>query len=352
MASIRDSFPALVRGERKGLAPALLRRALWGLQWPYALGTVIRNRRYDRGWATIHRVPCPIVSVGNLSLGGTGKTPCVEAIARWYRDQGLTVAILSRGYGSESGRNDEAMLLEENLPDVPHLQGADRATLALTAVEELESELLILDDGFQHRRLHRDLDIVLIDATRPLDRESIFPRGMLREPLSNLARADVLVLTRCDQADPASVDRQEAWLRERFPRSTQARAIHAPQDLISTDDRTESIESLQGRSVVAFCGLGNPEAFQTTLTSLGAKVQQLRTFPDHHPYARADVESLQSWVQSFPADVWVITSQKDFVKLRIAELSGRPLWALRIGMEFIQGAEALHERLAAVVTPG
>src|SRR5207244_12530469 len=128
--------------------------------------------------------------------GGTGKTPCAEFVARFFRQLDLRVALLSRGYGSQAGRNDEALVLEENLPDVPHLQGPDRAALAQVAVEELDSEILVLDDGFQHRRLHRDLDIVLIDATCPWGYGHLLPRGLLREPISSLKRAHVAMLTR------------------------------------------------------------------------------------------------------------------------------------------------------------
>ena len=126
--------------------------------WPYQFGVRCRNASFDRGWKAIHRAPVPIVSIGNLTLGGTGKTPCVEYVSSYYREHGIRVAILSRGYGAQGVRNDEAMILEENLPDVPHLQDPDRVSAAHRAVEELESELLVLDDGFQHRHLHRDLD--------------------------------------------------------------------------------------------------------------------------------------------------------------------------------------------------
>src|SRR5437870_5928929 len=143
---------------------------------------------YERGWNERRRAPVPVVSVGNLTVGGTGKTPCVEHVARFYRSRGLRVAVLSRGYGAAAGRNDEAMVLEENLPDVPHLQGPDRAALAFTAVEELESEVLVLDDGFQHRRLARDLDLVLVDATDPWGQGYLFPRGLLRESPASLRR--------------------------------------------------------------------------------------------------------------------------------------------------------------------
>src|SRR5438876_1130985 len=184
---------------------------------PYRLAVWWRNRQFDRGGRAIHRAAVPVVSIGNLSLGGTGKTPCVEYVARFYRELGLKVAILSRGYGANAGPNDEALVLEENLPDVPHLQGADRLSLARTAVEELESELLILDDGFQHRRLQRDLDLVLVDATNPWGHGYLFPRGLLRETPRSLQRAGVVLLTRCDQVD----ERKRVQIQETI-------ASHAP----------------------------------------------------------------------------------------------------------------------------
>src|SRR5262249_34034553 len=158
-------YRALIDGQRRGAWPALQRTGLRLASLPYGWGVCLRNWRYDRGWTRTRRAAVPVVSVGNLTAGGTGKTPCVEDVAAWFRQRDVRVAILSRGYASQGGLNDEALVLEENLPDVPHLQGADRAALADAAVEELESEVLLLDDGFQHRRLARDLDLVLLDAT-------------------------------------------------------------------------------------------------------------------------------------------------------------------------------------------
>ena len=142
---------------------------------------------------------CLVISVGNLTLGGTGKTPMVEWLARWFRSHDVRVAIVSRGYGAvDGGQNDEARELEEKLPDVPHLQDPNRAAAARVAIDELATQLIVLDDGFQHRRLGRDLDIILIDAVEPFGYDRVFPRGMLREPLSGLRRADVIGLTRAD----------------------------------------------------------------------------------------------------------------------------------------------------------
>lgn len=343
-----DRFHALVRGETRGPLAWAARAALWWARLPYGVGVWVRNRLFDAGVRTAVRVPVPVVSVGNLTLGGTGKTPCVEAIADFYRDRGLQVTILSRGYGADAGRNDEAMVLEENLPDVPHLQGANRVELAMTAIHELEPDVLILDDGFQHRRLARDLDIVLIDATRDLRHEYLFPRGLLREPLGSLKRAGVIVLTRTDQVHADTVADQVAWLRTQAPHTPIVTAIHAPIDLLDTTG-TASIAELLGKTVGAFCGLGNPDAFYLSLTDLGATVADFRKYPDHHAYTREDVANLTAWANTLPREAWILTTQKDMVKLRLAELAGRPVWPLRIGMQFREGEEALHAKLAAVV---
>jgi tetraacyldisaccharide 4'-kinase len=291
----------------------------------------------------------PVVSVGNLTLGGTGKTPCVESVVRFYRNRGRCVAILSRGYGTEKGANDEAVLLEENLPDVPHLQGHDRVLLAATAVKELQSEVLVLDDGFQHRRLARDLDVVVVDATRPLVDEFLFPRGLLREPVSELRRAGAIVLTRCDQAGAESVDRQRAWLARKVPDVPVATSLHAPVELIGVGGSTMPVEELHGRPVGAFCGIGHPDAFRRTLADHGAKVLSFRTFPDHYPYGRVDVDELARWAGTLTTDSLVVTTQKDFVKLRIGELGGRPLWALRVGLRFLDGEDRFQASLEAVL---
>ncbi len=283
----------------------------------------------------------PVVSVGNLTLGGTGKTPCVEWVARHFRERGVQVAILSRGYGSDAGRNDEALVLEENLPDVPHLQDPDRVAAAGRAVEELESELLMLDDGFQHRRLHRDLDVVLIDATRPPARDHLFPRGTLREPTAGLRRAGAVVLTRCDQVGPDDVAALRAWLAARWPDVPVATSEHRPLELVCGADERHPASDLAGRTVGAFCGIGNPDAFRRTLAAVGATVADFRTFPDHHAYTRDDVADLARWAAALPAGAETATTQKDWVKLRVPDLAGRRLRAVRIGLAFRDGEPAL-----------
>ena len=349
MPRFASTFLAAIRDRRPGVGNRLVRAACWWARWPYAVGILIRNRRFDRRASLAVRVPIPVISIGNLTLGGTGKTPAVEFFARYLRSLDRRVAILSRGYGSDSGPNDEALLLEENLPDVPHLQDRDRVALAGTALEELESEVLVLDDGFQHRRLHRDFDIVLIDATRDIFGEYLFPRGLLREPVSSLRRAHAAILTRCDQASPESVRLQLAELGRRFPQLLLATARHVAIELIREDLEPLETDSLQNRPVIAFCGIGNPMAFRRTLDDLGATVLDFKTFDDHHAYTRDDVESLRAWAATFPEGTAAVTTQKDWVKLRTPDFAGRPLLAVRVGLAFDSGLPELLARLEAIL---
>jgi tetraacyldisaccharide 4'-kinase len=344
-----DYYRGVVRGELHGLWPGLLRGALRAASVPYGWAVRFRNALYDRAWKRIEHAAVPVVSIGNLTLGGTGKTPCVEYVAKFYRQMDVRVAILSRGYGANHGVNDEALVLEESLPDVPHLQAPDRAALAAIAVEELESELLILDDGFQHRRLARDLDIVLVDATDPWGQGCLFPRGLLREGRRSLRRAGVVVLTRCDQVDEPMRGR----LREEVARWTStaviAQAVHQPTELVNSERRTASLSVLREPPVAAFCGIGNPEAFRRSLLDLGARMTEFRTFRDHYSYRRADVTALQDWLRKQPAESMAVTTEKDLVKLRVSQLGGRPIWALRVRLDIVAGQAALEQKLRSVL---
>jgi tetraacyldisaccharide 4'-kinase len=344
-----DYYRALVSGQRQGLWPSLQRVGLRLASVPYAGAVRLRNWLYDREWKRSYCAAVPVVSIGNLTLGGTGKTPCVEYVARFYRQQERRVAIISRGYGGNGGRNDEALVLEENLPDVPHLQGADRVALAGIAVEELESEVLVLDDGFQHRRLQRNLDVMLIDATNPWGHGYLFPRGLLREPPSGLRRAGMAVLTRCDQVEDRARVRLLEEVARWAPQLPVAETTHRPAELTNSERGRASLRQLTERPVSAFCGIGNPEAFRRTLVNLRADVCAWRTFPDHHAYTRADVDDLRAWAGQQAKDCVVVTTQKDLVKLCLAQLAGRPLWALRIALHVETGQGALDRKLMDVL---
>jgi tetraacyldisaccharide 4'-kinase len=345
---VHEAFHELIRGQRRGAWPACQRLGLGLLSLPYSLCVRLRNAAFDRGWRRVERAAVPVISVGNLTAGGTGKTPCVELVARFYRDLDRRVAILSRGYGAAGGMNDEALVLEQNLPDVPHLQGADRAALARVAVEELESEVLILDDGFQHRRLGRDLDLVLIDATNPWGHGHLLPRGLLREPVTGLRRAHLVLLTRCDLVPADTLEAIRQRVRGIAPQLPLVESIHEPAAWQNASGSEQPTAALQGRPIAAFCGLGNPDGFRRTLDRLGLDMVAWRTFPDHHAYTREDVDELRRWARAQPAEAALVTTQKDLVKIKLDRLGERALWALRIRLAVTANEGALHEKLRAV----
>jgi tetraacyldisaccharide 4'-kinase len=345
------AYLRLIRGQARGPV-AMSARGLLGLAASgYRLGVAVRNRAFDQGWKAIHRVPVPVVAVGNLTLGGTGKTPMVEWVARWYRTRGVRVTILSRGYGQAEGINDEGRVLEENLPDVPHLQDPDRVLSAWIAVDELETELIVLDDGFQHRRLGRDLNLVLLDALDPFGLGRLFPRGLLREPIPSLRRAGVVVLSRADLVDESTRCAIRAEAERRAGPLSWAEARHGPRDLINAEGHASPLDRLPDLPIAAFCGIGNPDGFRRTLEQMGVAPVGFRTFPDHHAYSGRDVAELAGWVGNLKAGL-ALTTQKDLVKLRTTTLGAVPLCALRIGLDVLSGVSVLDEALMRLLPPG
>jgi len=343
-------FRAVVSGERRGLRAGFLRLALRLVETPYTWAVRYRNYGYDHGQTQVSRAAVPVISVGNLTLGGTGKTPLVAWIARWLRARDIRVTLISRGYGATAGaRNDEALELEQKLPDVPHLQNPDRVAAAATAVEEFECQMILLDDGFQHRRLARDLDIVLIDAVEPFGYGHVFPRGMLREPVSSLRRAQVVALSRADMVSETRRQELRAEVTRYHPDATWVEMRHAPECLRAADGRTAPLATLTGQRVAAFCGIGNPAGFSHTLCQCGYG-DVLREFPDHHAYTREDVASLGEWAREQQASALVCT-HKDLVKLGVNQVAGIPIWALEIGLQILAGQAELESRLEAVL-PG
>lgn len=343
-----QGFRKLVSGQQTGILPLALRCALCAIEGPYTLAVFLRNRRYDRGAAMIQRVSVPVISVGNLTLGGTGKTPMVHFLANWFRQRDVRVAIISRGYRAKEGQeNDEARELAEKLPDVPHLQDPDRVAAARRAVDKGQAQVVLLDDGFQHRRLARDLDIVLVDALEPFGYDHVFPRGMLREPVSGLRRADIVAVTRVDLVEASAREELRRRISAINPDAPCIEVAHRACQLLGRDC-AEGVDSMVGKRVAAFCGLGNPTGFQRTLTGTGAELVAFREFPDHHDYSSRDLESLTTWAQAEEADL-VVCTHKDLVKIDKEQLGGIPLRALLVELVVLVGEEQLGEALAKLL---
>ena len=328
------------------------------LSLPYGAAVRARNRLFDLGALPQRDVGCPVVSVGNLTVGGTGKTPMAIRVAGMLRDRGMRPALLSRGYGGSSaagvlvvsdGRQalagpeeagDEPVLIARRLPGVPVLAGAKRAVTGRYARENFGADVLVLDDGFQHRWIRRDLDIVLLDSREPLGNGFLLPRGPLREPPEALGRADVVVLTRSEESGDALGGPLAGLVAGRPVLRTRIR----PTRLIATDGAELPLSHLAGRRVFAFAGIARPESFRRTLEGLGADVAGFRALPDHHRYGAEDVRRIERALGETGAEILVAT-EKDGVKLAGRAAFSRRLYCLAIETEILEGADGLEAAL-------
>ena len=345
---------AVVSGERSGPAATVARLGLAALSGLYRAGLAVRNLQFRMPGA-VRRAPCPVVSVGNLTVGGTGKTPMVAYLARLVVEMGGRPVIVSRGYGTQSGRpNEEAQELAQLCPGVPHIQNPDRCRALQEWAAANPCDLAILDDGFQHRRLARDLDIVLIDALRPFGFGRLLPRGLLREPVSALRRAGMVIITRAELADAADVAKLRQTLAAAVrPGTPVLVAEHRVTGVRMPDGSLQDASWLRGQDVAAACGIGNPDAFRRTLKGTGARVTLFDAYPDHHAYSAADLARL---VRS-AADAGLktlVTTGKDYVKWRplMAGLSGPPVVdvvAVEVAFQVVDGEPALRRDIGALL---
>lgn len=340
----------ILSGERRGPAATFSRFLLAGLSAPYAGAMSIRNAAYDCGWLATHPALAPVISVGNLTTGGTGKTPFTAYLARRLQEGGLRPGLLSRGYRAlNDAENDEKLVLDRLCPGVVQVQQPDRVAGAQRAVRELGCDVLLLDDGFQHRRLRRDLEIVLIDALRPWGFGHLLPRGLLREPLASLKRADLIVLTRAELVSPEQRHLLRETLQQAAPTVPVAEVAFRPGRLLNATGGTATLESVAGRRCLAFCGIGNPDGFAATLRSAGV-VAELQAFPDHYHYQAADWNRLRQRARDQDAQV-LVTTLKDLVKLPAAWFVDLPVYAVDQTVDLLSGSAELDRLLQPFARP-
>ena len=336
--------------------------ALTPLYW-FAIGR--RNKRFETDPDAIISVDVPVISIGNLTTGGTGKTPLVIWVCRQIRQRDRRVAIISRGYGAETSDrhatkpNDEAMELGHRLPDVPHLQNPDRVASASIAIDELETQCIVMDDGFQHRRLHRDLDIVVIDATLPFGYGYLLPRGLLREPIKNIRRADCVVISRCDQVSQDELNQIESAIRTHGPLIPIAKTKVQPANWLQFDGQQKSLSEIQPTSknsttseanrknVFVCCAIGNPDSFLKTVSSVGVTIVGHEFLPDHHLYDRQDISSIAASAKAADADA-IVCTHKDLVKIGVNQFQGVPIYALVAEIVFLEGQQQFLNAIDAV----
>jgi len=352
-------YRTVISGERFGAPSALLRFAFEILSWIYGLGVGIRNALFDYGIRKETRLPVPVISVGNITTGGTGKTPTVIMLAKELQRMGRKPAILTRGYGAPKlpdgtrGKSDEVMVIEHECPGVPVIVNGDRVAGGRQAIAKHGADVLLIDDGFQHRHLARDLNIVLVDATEPMGIPGLLPRGTWREPPHNLKRANMIMLTRCEQVAPDLAELAATLLTQWVsPRSIfqQRTAITGLYDESGNPvPLVAGLAAESSRRVAAFAGIGNPNGFLHTVQSLGLHVAAGFWFDDHHNYQLPhDFQKLLEGTKDRNLTAWV-TTLKDWVKLAtLRKPPGTPpIWHVRIEAR-LQAHE--HELLRSKLT--
>ncbi len=327
----------------------------------YGLIMRTRNTAYRNGILRTKRLPCPVISIGNITLGGTGKTPHVIALARWLTARGIKPGIISRGYGGKAGKGplvvsdgkkivarttqagDEPVMMADILGNVPIVVGSDRYNAALQAISRFGTRIIILDDGFQHLRIYRDMDIILMPAASPTGNSRIFPGGNLREPLTSVSRAHAILLTRSEQLHPSDL----AIQRKGIQGITKDRPVFTSKTVICglKDQRGKRlpVTTTEGMRIFAFCGLGDPDTFWHTLNRLKTlEVVRTRAFKDHFSYRVPVMEDLFREALEAGADA-LITTSKDHVK--VLDLLGSsphkrsqlPILSLEIDVQIEQG---------------
>lgn len=332
------------------------------LSWVAGLyGLIIRCRLwcYQQGWFTTTRLPCPVVSVGNLTVGGTGKTPIVIFLTEWLLAKGQRVAILSRGYkrtstvpyllvsdGSRiltglSEAGDEPFLMAQRCPHAIVAVGADRVTLGRRVLEQYPVDCIVLDDGFQHRALHRDVDLVLLDATDAAGLDALLPAGRLREPLRGLDRASAVVITRADsRQDVEAIQHRLRGIA--CPSEDLIEVVFRPESFVAIgSEEPHALEWGRGKRAWLVSGIGNSPSFRRSAESIGVEILGETVFADHHRYSDEEIRLIRATVQANGSEI-VLTTEKDGGKLSPFLLPDDSWWMLRLGTEVVRGKDRLH----------
>jgi tetraacyldisaccharide 4'-kinase len=361
----------VVQGSRPGKGAAFLRATLGGLSHVFTGVVQFRLWAYEHGLLKHHTLGCQVLSVGNLTVGGTGKTPVVELLARSLQQNGRRVAILSRGYKRKSQKRssrqrwkdfwggldndpplvvsdgirlliepafsgDEPYMLAKNLPNVAVIVGKNRVQSGRYAIRKLRCDTLILDDGFQHLALKHRLDMVLVDRTNPFGNGRTLPRGLLREPIRNVKRAGFIFITK---SNGDGAEELRTRLRELNPTAEISECRHCPRYLKHLfEEETETLDYLRGKKVLALSGIAVPAGFERELVLHGATVVEHRIFADHHRYSLQEILDVVNRGLSLGVDA-IITTEKDAVRVPHLERRDLPMLYLRVEIEMFTGHE-------------
>lgn len=373
----------VIFGRARGFRAALMRFLMRALSGVFRLLVWLRLWRYRSGWKPQCHLGCAVVSVGNITVGGTGKTPVVERLASSLRDRGRNVAILSRGYKSrkldkpqrwndEAGRRvpsdqmpkvvstgrqilldskfagDEPFMLARNLDDVAVVVDKNRVKGARFAIRHLGADTLLLDDGMQYLDLAHSIDVVLVDSGSPFGTKALLPRGTLREPPANLRRASYILVTKCNgQSNEQLIERIRRYNRT----AGIVECTHGPIHLenVFTRER-QPLSFLEDKWVGAISAIAVPEAFESSLEKLGAKVEIRRRFADHYRFSRKEVDKFMQRCVERDMDL-IVTTEKDAVRFPRPSSIDVPVYFLRIEVEILRGQEVWDDLVERIASP-
>ena len=343
---------------------------LRGCSYLYEFGVRLKLSCYKMGLKTRVKLPCCVISIGNITVGGTGKTPTAQKMADLIKRMGYRVVILNRGYRSHWDKDigvvsdgnkifmtayeagDEAYLMAKTLPGIPVVIGKNRAVTGKYAVEKLNAEVIIMDDGYQHWHLERDLDVVLVDTLNMFGNGCVLPRGMLREPLENLDRGDLFLLTKTDQSSILSRKQLRQTIEKYNAKAPVVESVHHPKNFVEIADWYKGITTnrmdlseLEGKDVMVFSAIGNPSSFEQTLSSIGLNIMEAVRYPDHHDYGMLEMQYISERASSQKA-VAMVTTSKDAVKIPTEFIySSReiPLYILNMDIQVTDGFDKFRE---------
>lgn len=369
----------VIFGRARGFGPCLMRVVLRGLSWVYRFGVKLRLRLFRNGWKNQSSLGTMVVSIGNITVGGTGKTPVVERFAKELTARGRKVAILSRGYKSSELKErqrwsnpktgetvtsppkivsdghevllgakyagDEPFMLATNLSGVSVVVDRDRVRGGRFAVKELGADTLLLDDGLQYLDLEHSLDVILVDQNAPFGNGYILPRGTMREPPPNLCRADYIFITKCDGKPQDDLIKR---IRKYNQEAEIVKCTHGPKHLQGVfNDEELSLDALEGKYIGAISGIAQPESFDRLLKQLGGKVMFHTTFSDHHAFTSKEIEPFMDRCINRGVDM-IVTTEKDAVRFPKPNKIDVPIYFLRIEVRILEGEEIWEQCLERI----
>ena len=378
---LEQYFLDIMAGRRRNRIDRVVRCVLFVASRFYRMAVQFRHWLYDKRFIRNQALGCLVVSIGNLTCGGTGKTPVVEVFARSLSARGRKVAILSRGYRRKKrsfweklmhafhsgemelppqvvsdGKNllmdsehagDEPYMLASNLPDVAVVVDKDRVKSGIHAIDEFETDVIILDDGFQYLRLKPHINIVLVDSTAPFGNGHVLPRGILREPIKNIRRADYIFLTKSDGSHKNQ--HLKRFLRRHTRRAEIIECCHRPRHLVKlfTERENVELEFLKGKKVAALSAIARPESFEEFLEQLGAVLVARDHFADHHRYSQQEIIDFINTAKSHGAEM-IVTTEKDAVRIPHIERCDVPIYYLRIQIDILSGKESFDQCISRI----